>query len=254
MSSRTTKYTRAVVILALVTGMYGLRAAEFPPRAAASFDNSNCPNTAADAFGWGDPNRADDFGDPGSLNAWKLYDSVGHDGNGRRTPDAMSVADGALTITGDPSGNSGGMAWQPGQLYGRWEICVKAAPAAETYHAVALLWPDAEDWPTGGEVDFMEISDPTRQSVDGFLHFGPHNDQETGHIQLDAAQWHSWAVEWTPDRISMYVDGAPWWETTNAAHIPTRPMHLCLQLDDFGGDTSQGGQMTVDWARQYPPG
>jgi hypothetical protein len=26
-----------------------------------------------------------------------------------------------------------------------------------------------------------------------------------------------------------------------------------MQLDDFGGDISQGGQQIVDWARQYPP-
>jgi hypothetical protein len=25
-----------------------------------------------------------------------------------------------------------------------------------------------------------------------------------------------------------------------------------MQLDNFGGDISQGGQQMVDWARQYP--
>ena len=35
-------------------------------------------------------------------------------------------------------------------------------------------------------------------------------------------------------------------------HVPHGPMHLCIQLDNFGGDISDGGQEIVDWVRQYP--
>jgi licheninase len=146
------------------------------------------------------------------------------------------------------------MAWDPGQLYGRWEACVKSSLAAETYHSVLLLWPDAEDWPSGGEIDFMEIEDPMRQSVEFHVHYGADNQQDEGMIQIDATQWHSWAVEWTPRHIAAYVDGQPWWEDTNTTHLPLRPMHLCIQLDDFGGDTSHGGREMVAWVRQYEAG
>jgi licheninase len=207
----------------------------------------NCPATAAAAHGWGPPNLSDDFDDPSSLAGWNLYNGPGHDGNGRRTPSAVSVTDGVLTITGDSQGNSEGMSWSPGQTYGRWEVCVKSPPASPNYHSVMLLWPNR---PGGGEVDFMEIPDPTRQRVDAFVHFG--SKQEAGHIWMDATQWHSWAVEWSPQRIATYVDGAQWWEDTNAAHLPSGPMRMCMQLDNFGGDISQGGQQMVDWARQYP--
>lgn len=219
--------------------------------AAADPGNGNCPNTAAALNGWGDPNRVDDFTDLSSLGGWGVYDSQGHDGNGRRTPAAVSVADGMLTITGDPQGNSGGMSWTPGQYQGRWEACVKSPPASENYHAVVLLWPDANDWPSGGEVDFMEVSDPTRQSAQAFVHYGPDDSREDGEIQIDAAQWHSWAVEWTSQHIAVYMDGALWWENTNLAALPPRPMHVCIQLDNFGGNISEGGQMMVDWVRQY---
>ena len=207
----------------------------------------NCPATAAAAYGWGAPNRSDDFDDP-SLAGWNLYNGPGHDGNGRRTPSAVSVADGVLTITGDPQGNSEGMSWSPGQTYGRWEVCVRSPAASANYHSVLLLWPARSG---GGEIDYMEIADPTRQRVDAFVHYGS-NRQEAGHIGIDATQWHSWAVEWSPDRIATFVDGAQWWETTNTAHIPTGLMRMCMQLDNFGGDVSQGGQQIVDWARQYP--
>jgi Glycosyl hydrolases family 16 len=212
----------------------------------------NCPATAAAAYHWGAPNRSDDFGGPFSLAGWQLYDGPGHAGNGRRTPTAVSVGDGVMTITGDSKGNSEGMAWTPGQMYGRWEVCAKSLTSSPNYHSVLLLWPNAANQLAGGEVDFMEISDPTRQSVDAFLHYGSPDQKEFGTVRIDATQWHSWAVEWTPNRIATFVDAAQWWESTNPADFPPGPMTLCIQLDDFGGDISQGGQLIVDWARQYP--
>ena len=173
-------------MLCVATGVIG-----HPVYARAAPDN--CPATAAAAYQWGAPNKADDFDGPSSLAGWNLYDGPGHDGNGRRTPSAVSVADGVLTITGDSQGNSEGMSWSPGQTYGRWEVCVKSPAASPNYHSVLLLWPAR---PGGGEVDFMEIADPTRQSVDAFVHYGS-DQQVAGHIRIDATQWHSWAVEWS---------------------------------------------------------
>jgi hypothetical protein len=221
------------------------------PKLMADPGDGNCSQTAGAAFGWGAPNRADDFTDSSSLAGWEIYDSPGHAGNGRRTPTAVSVDDHALTITGDEHGNSGGMAWMPGQLYGRWEACVKSPVAADSYHSLLLLWPDANDTPSGGEVDFMELTDPARQSAEFWLHYGPDDNREFSNIQIDATQWHSWAVEWTPWHIAAYVDGRMWWETKNVAHLPPRRMHLCIQLDNMGGDISNGARIMVDWARQY---
>jgi hypothetical protein len=241
----------ALIIGSLVTVKWPVTVkAELPdsPR------NTNCPRTAAAALNWGTPNRTADFDHPSALGNFYVYNGPGHAGNGRRTPDAVSFSNGVMTITGDAAGNSAGMGWRPGQLYGRWEACVKSPAGAATYHPVLLLWPDADDTPAGGEIDFMEIIDPTRQTVNAFLHHGPPDQQEGGRVAIDATQWHSWAVEWTSDRIVTYVDGAPWWSTTNSAHFPPRPMHLCIQLDNFGGDTSQGGYLMVEWARQYPNG
>jgi hypothetical protein len=97
----------------------------------------------------------------------------------------------------------------------------------------------------------MEIPDPTRQTVEAHLHYAADNQHEDGDVLVDATHWHAWAVEWLPDKIITYVDGVPWWSTTDGTHIPTRSMHLCMQLDDVGGDVSQGGQQVVDWVRQY---
>ncbi len=208
--------------------------------------------TAAQALGWGAPNRVDEF-DGGPGEGWDFYDGPGHGGNGTRSPGAVSVVDGVLTITGDGSGTTAGMAWNPGQSYGRWEARVRAPASDPSYNALLLLWPDAEDWPVGGEIDFMETSDPARQRTNIFVHYGADNSQVSGEVEADATQWHHWAVEWTPEHIAAFIDGREWYRTTEPAAIPSRPMHLCIQLDWFPqSGTPRTSTMEVDWVRQYP--
>ncbi len=215
--------------------------------------------TAAATYRWGPPNRQDDF--TADLAGWGLYDGPGHAGKGTRSPDAATVADGVLTIRGDAKGTTEGMAWEhgKGQKYGRWEGRVRAPASDPTYNALLLLWPDAEDFPAGGEIDLVEMTDPTRQSTNVFLHHGKDNAQEHGLVKVDATEWHNWAVEWTPKGATSFVDGKPWWHTDNTAALPPGPMHLCIQLDWFPQNAAQkaGGavtpsQMQVDWVRQYP--
>ena len=234
----------AMLVANMVFGASANAVPEPPP-------TPTCATTAAETHGWGVPSRSDEFNGSGPA-GWRLYDGPGHAGNGRRTPTAVSVADGVMTITGDAHGNSEGMAWPPGQTYGRWEACVRSSPAAPGYHSVLLLWPDADDWPSGGEIDFMEITDPRRQAVGASVHYGTTDHQESGAVDVDATAWHSWAVEWTSGTITFYLDASPWWQVANSAIIPHRAMQLCIQLDDLGGDISEGGELMVDWVRRYP--
>lgn len=216
--------------------------------------NGHCKQTAAQKLGWGTPNRSDDFNGSKLSDGWSAYDGPGHAGNGRRTPDAAKVSNGQLTLTGSPNGDSAGLAWNPGQKYGRWEGCVQSpTPASDSMHSLLLLWPDAENFPEGGEVDFMEISDATRKTTETFLHFGADNSQETGKVDIDATQWHAFAVEWTPDGITNYVDGKKWWSDTEKSHLPPDKMHLCIQLDYFGGKVEEETLQHTDWVRQYSP-
>ncbi len=210
--------------------------------------------TAAATLGWGTATGVEDF--DGTLSNWGVYDGPGHAGNGRRSPSATSVSGGILRITGDANGTTGGLAWRLGNAqYGRWEARVKSPVADPAYNAVMLLWPDAENWPVGGEVDVMETSDETRQKTDFFLHYGKADHQLHGEKVIDATQWHNWAVEWTPTRITGYVDGVAWFSTTRTDALPPGPMHLALQLDWFPGSGSAAvrqSEMQVDWVRYYP--
>ncbi len=164
------------------------------------------------------------------------------------------MKDGILTINGDADGTTAGMAWNPGQKYGRWEGRVRAPASDPSYNALLLLWPDAENFPVGGEVDFMEMTDHLRQETNMFLHYGADNSQVQGKVNVDATQWHNWAVEWTPEKITAFVDGKEWWSTKDTSILPPGPMHLCVQLDWFPGNGKGGvkpSSMEVDWVRQY---
>ena len=225
-----------------------------PPPATQAAPVQSAGQSAAALLGWGEPNRVEEFDGPLG-DSWNIYDGPGHAGEGRRTPSALSFSDGIMTITGSPKGDTAGMAWEPGQRYGRWEGRVKAPASDESYNALLLLWPDAEDFPVGGEIDFMEMMDPTRQSTNIFLHYGEDNDQVAGEVKIDATQWHNWAVEWAPTHVAAYVDGKEWWRTDRTEILPPRAMHLCVQLDWFPGDGKgdvQESHMLVDWVKQYP--
>ena len=207
---------------------------------------------AAERYGWGTPVQAEDFTST-RLTGWTPYEGTGYDGRGRRSPEAISVRDGVLTITGDEEGNTGGLCWGGGQRYGRWEARLRAPASDVSYNALLLLWPDADDAPVGGEVDFVEMVDPARRSADFFLHFGEDDDQIRSRVEVDGTAWHDWAVEWTPERIVGYVDGEEWFSSTDPATFPPGPMHLCIQLDWFPQGTGEvrESRMEVDRVAQY---
>lgn len=209
-------------------------------------------DTAAAVNGWGTASKQTNFTGKSALSDWYVYDGAGNGGYGIRTPAALTFADNVMTITGDPAGTTGGLAWWPGQKYGMWEVRMKVPEGAANYNPVALLWPDAENWPIGGEMDFMETQhDPTRQTTSAALHYGAGNQWVTSATTVDATQWHNYAVSWTPGKITAYVDGVAFFSSTDTAKFPPRRMHLCLQLDVGGPNLAGGAQMQVAWARQY---
>lgn len=208
--------------------------------------------TASGALGWGEPDVVDEFDGPLG-GAWRVYSGSGFDGQGTRTADALTVDDGVLTVTGDSTGATGGMAWATGQEYGRWEARVRTPVSDPSYNALLLLWPD-DPTAAGSEIDFMEMLDPTRQTANAFVHHpGAEAGPAMGEVAVDGTAWHTWAVEWTPTAVTTYVDGVQWWSVDDPALLPSGPMHLCVQLDWFpaGEEGVRESSMQVDWVRQY---
>jgi beta-glucanase (GH16 family) len=190
---------------------------------------------------------------------WHPYTGKTTDGVGRHLEDNLSVGDGRLTITGRGK-TSGGLSWDPGQMYGRWEVRARSQPGTG-YGPVLLLWPDAENWPVGGEIDFLEIPKGDRKVNNFTVHYGPDNSQNGVSQTADFSQWHNYAVEWTPDHIAGFLDGKEIFRTTDKAQLPPGPMHLGIQQDigPYGTDwipapddtTPETVKFQIDWVRIY---
>ncbi len=240
-----------------------------PTAAARTPDRRGAPNTgatpdrsdteAAVRGNW--PLRAHDEFDGTTLDAtsWHPYSGKTTGGVGQHDPRNLSVSDGMLKIT-SRGHRSGGLAWNPGQLYGRWEVRARTQ-VGTGYGDVLILWPDAEDFPRGGEVDFMEIPKGDRKESNFVLHYGKDNSQNGTHVAGDFTQWHNYAVEWTPDHVAGFLDGQEIFRSTRRNQVPPRPMHLAIQQDigPYGHNwippldrtTPAQVQLQIDWVRIY---
>lgn len=203
---------------------------------------------AAAAQGW-TPAGGDEFNGSKS-STWVVYQGSGHAGNGRRTADSITVENGSLVIRGDSAGNTGGMAWGADQRFGKWEMRAKFPKGDRQYHPVLLLWPNGS-WPAGGEVDFAETNSAA-SDVSFFLHYSSSNQQKYAKKTLDLTQWHNYAVEWVDGRITGYIDGEQWFESTDRSTMPPDKMHAAIQLDYFpDGGSPQPSEIHVDYMRIY---
>jgi licheninase len=207
--------------------------------------------TAAGRYGWTHLVARDDFTGPSLDPSWGPYDSPGNDGKGIRSPRQIVLSGGVLRMTGAPDGTTAGMAWNHPQRYGRWEIRARFPAGCGCYHPVLLLWPTSHPWPAGGEVDYAEVFDGLRQKLNFFLHYSPQNRQYWGGRQVDMTRWHNFAVEWTPDHITGFIDGQPFAQNTQREVQPPGPMNQTVQLDWFPDATSHGATLEVDWATIY---
>lgn len=136
----------------------------------------------------------------------------------------IQVKDGKLTIVPvkkvDKDGN---VSYTSGRVntmgkhdfkYGIFEARLKV-PKSYGYLPAFWMMPTDEmfygQWPTCGEIDIMEVlgGSPTRNY--GTLHFGEPHKQDQGYIDLEkgnfADEFHTFDVEWLPDRINWYCDG-----------------------------------------------
>jgi hypothetical protein len=211
---------------------------------------------AAVLHGWGAPVAGDEFNYAGAPDAtkWNVYNSLGHGGNGIRSPQQAAVNGSTMVITGTPDGTTAGMSAKfARQKYGRWEI--RAAGSGDNeYRLVSLLWPDSGNWPCEGEIDYAETTGDWNL-IKFFHHYGCTNSQTSGSMVLDISQFHNYAVDWSPNGMVGYIDGVKWFEDTDPAHQPPASMHQTLQLDWFPDGTPDGpGEMRVDWVRVYAAG
>jgi beta-glucanase (GH16 family) len=250
------------VAVFLVTLMVGVYLSELSATTRGSSGSESKVDTPALGRHWTLVTSAStDFtGDTVDPTVWDLYDSVGNAGVGWRRPHAISVENGMLRIkaTGDVSG---GLSQKFGQTYGRWVIRARME-AGQGYGPAILLWPDSEKWPEDGEIDIVELPKADRKEAIMTTHWGADNSQVSKGVKGDFTQWHTFAIEWLPDRLVFSVDGKERWRVTDPEAIPTKPMHLAIQNDVGACDswigcrnksTPQDVSLWVSSVRVYSP-
>jgi beta-glucanase (GH16 family) len=73
-------------------------------------------------------------------------------------------------------------------------------------------------------------------------------------LPIDATELHEYAAEWTPERVTFFVDDRP---CRTVRQSPQYPMQFMLGIYAFGGEprsvASYPRRFTVDWFRAYRP-
>jgi len=109
--------------------------------------------------------------------------------------------------------------WQ----YGRFEIRAKIPTGRGMWPAIWMLPAKSVygNWPHSGEIDIMENVGYWQDSLFGTVHTfaynGMKNTQKTKSIFIKnlPLDFHRYAVEWTPERVSFYVDDIKYNEFIN---------------------------------------
>jgi len=182
-----------------------------------------------------------------------------------RPDEVLSVHDGVLdfrlhTVDGAPAT----AAVVPrihgyGQLYGRYSLRLRA-DAVKGFKIAFLLWPDSEQWPDDGEVDFPD-ADLTGE-LGAFLHHAdPAGSQEEFGTDATFEQWHTTTIEWSPGLVRFLLDGDEIGSSTTG--VPDTSMHFVLQTETSLGaaddpsarpDPDAQAHVLVDWVsiESYP--
>jgi len=164
---------------------------------------------------------------------WGVYNGPGNGKTGPRSASNTFGEEGNLILRTAPIDgvcHGAGVSSRDAkaQKYGKFVLRARFEPGYGV-RAVGLLWP-AQGWPP--EVDFFEINarNVDRDAVVIANHYrnvdGQHRvDQRR--VAADYTQWHTIAVEWTPDALRFFLDGAQVAEITD--RVPQQPMWLGMQ-------------------------
>lgn len=184
------------------------------------------------------------------------------------TPDAATVRNGVLTIRAEKRRYKD-REYTAALLdtrdmfataFGRIECRIKLPRGQGLWPAVWML-PAECRWPP--EIDIMENLGHEPYRIHTTHHWGPpwpNNQKTTAYFDGPdyAAEFHLFAVEWTPDRLEWYIDGDL--KFTSTENVPQDPFYLILNLavgGSWGGNPDQTTtfpqDFDIDWVRVYEP-
>lgn len=181
----------------------------------------------------------------------------------------FSIADGILTITAAPAPSAslpylGNQTYTSGllttessfaQQYGYFEVRA-ALPEGQGFWPAFWLLPEDGSWPP--EIDVFEMlgRDPDSFYYSTHTVLDGRHVVETGQYHVDTTQFHVYGVDWGPQTITFYLDGAAIGQVPTPASMH-QPFYMLVNLavgGAWGGspdETTGTGLMQVDYVRAW---
>ena len=161
--------------------------------------------------------------------------------------------------------------------YGYIEARIKV-PEGQGFLPAFWMLPETNEnggWPEAGEIDIMEVVGYQPDTLYSTLHYGNPHEMSQGSITPGGNlydDYHVYACEWTPEKISFYLDGelffeeTEWYSVTYQGKENEYPAPFNVEFyiifnvavgGDWPGDPDETtpfderAQMRVDWVRVY---
>ncbi len=170
------------------------------------------------------------------------------------TPGQVQVSGGALRLTATPVTITGTDRAGAPQVYACRSGMVTSYPGFRFeygyvkivahvpggYGLWPALWLAAANlrWPP--EVDILEHWGGAQGTTGLYLHpVGATQDRQHVRVPGVTSGWHTFALSWTPSRLTWYIDGHR--EFTVTSHVPHQPMYLIANVAEYRTVGSSGG-------------
>lgn len=148
--------------------------------------------------------------------------------------------------------------------YGRVEARAKLPTGKGTWPAIWMLGANFAEvgWPESGEIDIMEHVGNDQNTIHGTLHYpgrsGGNADTGTTVIENASTEFHTYTMEWSPERIVFLVDGAVYHTYENGPDSPfNKDFFLILNVamgGTFGGEIDpafEESSLIVDYVKVF---
>ena len=156
-----------------------------------------------------------------------------------------------------------------GFIYGRFEARAKSSLGQGVWPAFWLLGANIAErpWPGCGEIDVMELKGQNEDMLWGTLHGPNGSNGSTTTLDTPQTEWHTYAIDWTPNSVTWYVDGVQYHKLTKDDYIGSSPaavwvfdkefyiiLNLAMGGNFVGGPTDpelNTAKITFDYVRYY---
>lgn len=134
------------------------------------------------------------------------------------------------------------------QTYGMYSVRFRS-DALQGFKTAWLLWPDSDQWPRDGEIDYPE-QDLAAPFFAALHSVGSTQETASEVFPANASfqTWNTATIEWTPGRVEFFLNGKSIGSSTSG--VPSLPMHYILQTESClpaCPNPNTRGHLYVDW-------